>query len=76
MKQLKLMQTLLKQMQGCRCNAFEEYGKKLLSKKLERNAFTRASVGLAPYKFLSTHAPTRSTAFSMFSIELATLNRR
>jgi MerR family redox-sensitive transcriptional activator SoxR len=33
MKQLKLMQTLLKQMQGCRCNALDECGKKLLSKK-------------------------------------------
>jgi MerR family redox-sensitive transcriptional activator SoxR len=32
MKRLKLMETLLKQMQGCRCNALEECGKKLLSK--------------------------------------------
>jgi MerR family transcriptional regulator, redox-sensitive transcriptional activator SoxR len=31
MKQLKLMETLLKQMQGCRCNALEECGQKLLS---------------------------------------------
>jgi hypothetical protein len=42
MKQLKLMQTLLKQMQGCRCNAFEEYGKKLLSKKLETTLHARS----------------------------------
>jgi hypothetical protein len=33
MKQLKLMETLLKQMQGCRCNALEECGEKLLSKR-------------------------------------------
>ncbi|HJX81032.1 MAG TPA: MerR family transcriptional regulator [Candidatus Udaeobacter sp.] len=33
MKRLKLMQTLLKQMQACRCNALEECGKKLLSKR-------------------------------------------
>ena len=32
MKRLKLMQTLLKQMQDCRCNALEDCGKKLLSK--------------------------------------------
>jgi MerR family transcriptional regulator, redox-sensitive transcriptional activator SoxR len=32
MKRLQLMQTLLKQMQACRCNALEECGKKLLSK--------------------------------------------
>jgi MerR family transcriptional regulator, redox-sensitive transcriptional activator SoxR len=32
MKRLKLMQTLLKQMQGCRCNALEDCGKKLLSR--------------------------------------------
>jgi MerR family redox-sensitive transcriptional activator SoxR len=30
MKQLRLMQTLLKQIQGCRCNALEECGEKLL----------------------------------------------
>jgi MerR family redox-sensitive transcriptional activator SoxR len=33
MKQLKVMETLLKQMQGCRCNALDECGKKLLSKR-------------------------------------------
>jgi MerR family transcriptional regulator, redox-sensitive transcriptional activator SoxR len=33
MQQLKLMQTLLKQMQGCRCNALEQCGEKLLSKR-------------------------------------------
>jgi MerR family transcriptional regulator, redox-sensitive transcriptional activator SoxR len=38
MKQLKLMETLLTQMQGCRCGALEECGQKLLSKILkERN---------------------------------------
>jgi len=38
MKRLKLMQTLLKQMQDCRCNALEDCGKKLLSKSSkERN---------------------------------------
>jgi hypothetical protein len=29
-----------------------------------------------PYKFFVAQAPTRSSAFSMFSIELATLKRR
>jgi MerR family transcriptional regulator, redox-sensitive transcriptional activator SoxR len=33
MKQLKLMETLLNQIQGCRCNALEECGEKLLSKR-------------------------------------------
>jgi MerR family redox-sensitive transcriptional activator SoxR len=33
MKQLKLMEALLKQIQGCRCNALEECGEKLLSKR-------------------------------------------
>ena len=33
MKQLKLMETLLKQIQGCRCNALEQCGKKLLVKR-------------------------------------------
>jgi len=33
MERLKLMQTLLRQMQACRCNALEECGKKLLSKR-------------------------------------------
>jgi MerR family redox-sensitive transcriptional activator SoxR len=32
MKRLKLMETLLKQLQDCRCNALEECGEKLLSK--------------------------------------------
>ena len=36
MKRLKLMQTLLKQMQDCRCNALDECGKKLLSRRFER----------------------------------------
>jgi len=29
-----------------------------------------------PYKFFPTQAPTRSSAFSIFSIELATLKRK
>ncbi len=33
MKQLKLMKTLLKQIQGCRCNALEECGERLLAKR-------------------------------------------
>jgi MerR family redox-sensitive transcriptional activator SoxR len=33
MKRLKLMQTLLKQIQGCRCNALDECGERLLSKR-------------------------------------------
>lgn len=33
MKQLKLMETLLKEMQDCRCNALEECGEKLLSRQ-------------------------------------------
>jgi MerR family redox-sensitive transcriptional activator SoxR len=38
MNQLKLMEVLLQQMQGCRCGALEECGEKLLSKILrERN---------------------------------------
>src|SRR5204863_8375762 len=32
MKRLKLMQSLIKQIQGCRCKALEECGEKLLSK--------------------------------------------
>ena len=31
---------------------------------------------LLPYKFFFAQAPTRSSAFSMFSIELATLKRK
>jgi MerR family redox-sensitive transcriptional activator SoxR len=33
MRQLKLMERLLKQIQGCRCNALEECGAKLLLKR-------------------------------------------
>jgi len=33
MKQLKLMETLLKEMRDCRCNALEECGEKLLSRQ-------------------------------------------
>jgi MerR family redox-sensitive transcriptional activator SoxR len=33
MKRLKLMETLLKEIQGCRCNALEECGERLLSRR-------------------------------------------
>jgi len=33
MKQLKVMETLLKEMQDCRCNALEECGERLLSRR-------------------------------------------
>ena len=36
MKQLKLMERLLKQIQGCRCNALEECGEKLLSERSKK----------------------------------------
>jgi MerR family transcriptional regulator, redox-sensitive transcriptional activator SoxR len=36
MKQLKLKETLLKQIQGCQCNALEECGEKLLSKRSKK----------------------------------------
>jgi len=36
MKHLKLMETLLKQMQHCRCDALEECGEKLLSRRSAR----------------------------------------
>ena len=41
MKQLKLMETLLKQIQGCRCNALEECGEKLLLKRTKERIHTR-----------------------------------
>jgi MerR family transcriptional regulator, redox-sensitive transcriptional activator SoxR len=41
MKQLKLMETLLKQIQGCRCNALEQCGEKLLSKRSQRRLHDR-----------------------------------
>ncbi len=41
MKQLKLMETLLKQIQGCRCNALEECGEKLLSKRSKNGIHAR-----------------------------------
>jgi hypothetical protein len=37
---------------------------------------TRLATGAVAYKFFFAQAPTRSRAFSMFSIELATLKRR
>ena len=46
MKRLKLMQTLLKQMQDCRCNALEDCGKKLLSKSSKERV--HAHLGLGP----------------------------
>ena len=41
MKRLKLMETLLKQMQACRCNALEECGEKLLSKSSKERLHAR-----------------------------------
>jgi MerR family redox-sensitive transcriptional activator SoxR len=41
MKRLKLMETLLKQMQACRCNALEDCGEKLLSKSLKEHLHAR-----------------------------------
>jgi MerR family transcriptional regulator, redox-sensitive transcriptional activator SoxR len=41
MQQLKLMETLLKQMRACRCNALEECGEKLLSKKSNERVHAR-----------------------------------
>ena len=40
MKRLKLMETLLKQMQACRCNALEECGEKLLSESSKGRTHT------------------------------------
>jgi MerR family transcriptional regulator, redox-sensitive transcriptional activator SoxR len=40
MKQLKLMERLLKQIQGCRCNALEECGEKLLSERSKQRLQT------------------------------------
>jgi MerR family transcriptional regulator, redox-sensitive transcriptional activator SoxR len=41
MKQLKLMETLLKQMQGCQCNALAECGEKLLSTRSKERPHAR-----------------------------------
>jgi MerR family redox-sensitive transcriptional activator SoxR len=41
MKQLKLMETLLRQIQRCRCDALEECGEKLLSKRSKEPLRTR-----------------------------------
>ena len=41
MKRLKLMETLLKQMQACRCNALEECGEKLLSESSKERTHMR-----------------------------------
>ena len=49
MKRLKLMQSLLKQLQGCRCKALEECGEKLL--KLERTYSRAPRLGLRFTKF-------------------------
>ena len=43
MKQLKVMETLLKEMQRCRCGALEECGEKLLSKTLKERDGTHRS---------------------------------
>ena len=41
MKRLKLMETLLKQLQACRCNALEECGEKFLSKSSKEHLHAR-----------------------------------
>jgi MerR family redox-sensitive transcriptional activator SoxR len=41
MKRLKLMETLLKQLQACRCNALEECGEKFLSKSPKEHLHAR-----------------------------------
>lgn len=41
MKQLKQMERLLKQMQGCRCNALDECGEKLLSRSSKEHLQAR-----------------------------------
>jgi MerR family transcriptional regulator, redox-sensitive transcriptional activator SoxR len=51
MKQLKLMQSLLNQMQGCRCKALEDCGEKLL--KLERTHSCAPRLGLRFTNFCS-----------------------
>lgn len=56
MKQLKLMETLLKQIQGCRCNALEECGERLFQKG-RRNEFMGTSIKIAPTNSCS---PTQS----------------
>ena len=57
MKRLKLMETLLKQMQGCRCNALDECGEKLLSKKSKERV--HAHLRLRP-RVTNFRAPTQS----------------
>ncbi len=42
MKQLKLMETLLRQLQGCRCNALEECGEKLLLNKSKERLYAHS----------------------------------
>ena len=55
MKQLKLMETLLKQIQGCRCNALEECGEKLLSKRSSERV--RAAYKVATESHTGKHDP-------------------
>ena len=64
MKRLKLMETLLKQMQGCRCNALEECGERLL--KLEGTHSRAPQVGLGLTNFCPPRQP-RDRALSRCS---------
>ena len=41
-----------------------------------RTRLPKLDISELPYRFFSAQVPTRSSAFSMFSIELATLKRK
>ena len=49
MKRLKLMETLLKQMQGCQCDALEECGEKLLKLEAARSPAARSGLRLTNF---------------------------
>jgi MerR family transcriptional regulator, redox-sensitive transcriptional activator SoxR len=53
MKQLKLMETLLKQIQGCQCNALEECGEKLLSESSKERLHAHLRLGPRVTNFCS-----------------------
>ena len=53
MKQLELMETLLKQTQGCRCKALEECGEKLLSKRSKERVHAHLRLGPRVTNFCS-----------------------
>jgi MerR family redox-sensitive transcriptional activator SoxR len=54
MKQLKLMETLLKQIQGCQCDALEECGEKLLELERARSRAPRSGLRLTNF-YSPTH---------------------